>query len=123
MVDETLSPKNEFVANQGMPGVPLRDTSASASLQDTNIALRPPTAEELPVTSQGPPDQAQGLNGATQPREVSRFRLVSQKLTVSSLGFQRAVAWDSESIPGDTHFSSSIYVQRSRSEQRVQPLE
>lgn len=77
-MDETLSPKNEFVANQGMPGVPLRDTSGPASLQDTNIALRPPTAEELPVASQGPSDPVQGLNGATQPCEVSRFRVVSQ---------------------------------------------
>jgi hypothetical protein len=55
-----------------MPGVPLRNTSRSASLQGTNIALRPPTAEELLVTSQGPPDQAQGLNGATQLREKRR---------------------------------------------------
>lgn len=78
MADETLPPKNDFVANQGLPGVDLHDNSGSAALQDTNIALRPPTAEDLPVSSQAAPDQAQGLNGATQPREGSQFRSVSR---------------------------------------------
>ena len=52
-----------------MPGVSLRDTSGPTSLQDTNIRLRPPAAEDLPNSSQGPPDQSQGLNGTNQPRE------------------------------------------------------
>ena len=70
-----------------MPGVHLGDNSARASLPDSNLELRPPTAEELPVSSQANVAQVQGLNGTTQPREHSSWQRAFENDVHAVLGY------------------------------------